>query len=155
MFTPSADGFELRCGDDVLGRVVVSGGDDARAEIGEASWELAIEGDRDALAATWQVVARDEAGAEAACYYHGSMRGGRVRIGERTASLRRELGLGTEWRLRLRPDAALTLRPTPQPEGIRLDLAFVPGSAEVPPLLLLVVCWSILAEEGGPARVGG
>ena len=153
-FAPSAGAFELRRADGVVGRIVTEGDLGARAEVGESSWRLTIEGDREALAATWQVVARDAAGEEAACYYHGSMRGGRVRIGDRTASLRRELGLATEWRLRLRPDAALTLRPTPRPEGMQLDIAFVPGSAGVPDLLLLVVCWSIVAEEAGPARLG-
>ena len=154
-FAPATAGFELRRGEDVAGRIATSGDDaGARIEIGPSSWELAVEGDREALAATWQVVARDAAGEEAACYYHGSMRGGRVKIGERMASLRRELGLGSEWRLRMRPDAALTLRPTPQPRGMQLDIAFVPGSADVPDLLLLLVCWSILTEEAGPARLG-
>ena len=61
----------------------------------------------------------------------------------------------TEWKLRFKPDAGLTLRPTPRPEGMHLDLAFVPGSAEVPELLLALVCWSIVTEEAtGPARLG-
>jgi len=155
-FGPFSGGFELRRADEVLARIV-SGGDGGgtRLEIGDATWSLTIEGDRAALAATWQAVARDAAGDEAARYYHGSMRGGRVRIGDRSGSLRRELGLGTEWRLRFKPDAALTLRPTPRPEGMQLDLAFVPGSADVPALLLALVCWSIVTEEAtGPARVG-
>lgn len=154
-FEPTPDGFELRRGADVLGRVIPGAGDDARAEIGPSSWQFTVEGDRHALAATWRLAARDDDGEQAACYYHGSMRGGRVRFGDRTASLRRELGLATEWRLRVRPDAALTLRPGRRPDGIQLDLAFVPGSAEVPHLLLLLVCWSIVTEEStGPARLG-
>ena len=154
-FVPSQGGYELRRGDDVLARIARAG-DGARAEVGATSYELSVEGDREALAATWQLVARDETGAEAACYYHGSMRGGRVKFGERVASLRRELGLATEWKLRVRPDAALTLRPVPRPEGVQIDLAFVPGSAEVPDLLLALVCWCIVTEEAtGPARVGG
>jgi hypothetical protein len=155
-FGPSAGGFALRRADEVLARIV-SDGDErgTRLEIGEASWTLSIEGDRAALAATWQAVARDAAGEESAVYYHGSMRGGRVRIGDRSGSLRRELGLGTEWRLRFKPDAGLTLRPTPRPEGMQLDLAYVPGSAPVPALLLALVCWSIATEEAtGPARLG-
>ena len=157
IFATAAAGFELRRGEEILGRVVAEGEHgDARAEAGPRGWSFTVEGDRHALAATWQVVARDAAGEEQACYFHGSMRGGRVRFGDRMASLRRELGLGTEWRLRVRPDAALTLRPVPRPEGIRLDLAFIPGSAEVPELLLLLVCWSIVTEEAtGPARLGG
>ena len=156
-FTPAGDGFELRRGEEVLGRVTPAGDEGAaRAEIGAQRWELTVEGDRNALAATWQVVARDESGEEGACYFHGSMRGGRVRFGDRMASLRRELGLGTEWRLRVKPDAALTLRPVPRPEGMQLDLAFIVGSAEVPALLLALVCWSIVTEEAtGPARLGG
>lgn len=156
-FAPSSGGFELRRGGDVVGRISSGSGDGgARAEIGESRWQLAVEGDRDALAATWKVVARDAAGEEAVSYYHGSMRGGRVRFGDRTASLRRELGLTTEWRLRVRPDAALILRPAHRPDGMQLDLAFVPGSADVPALVLLVVCWSIVTEEAtGPARLGG
>ena len=153
--SPAGAGYELRRDTEVLGRLVPAGGDAARAQIGEQSWQLSVEGDRQALAATWQVVARDAAGEQSAAYYHGSMRGGRVRFGERTASLRRELGLGTEWRLRVKPDAALTLRPVPQEAGIQLDIAFVPGSADVPELLLLLVCWSVITEEAGPARIGG
>lgn len=153
--SPSGAGYELRRAAAVVGRLVPEGEDGARAEIGPSSWQLTVEGDRQALAATWQVVARDAAGDEAGRYFHGSMRGGRVRIGERGASLRRELGLGTEWRLRVKPDAALTLRPVPQPDGIGIEIAFVPGSADVPELLLLLVCWSILTEEAGPARLGG
>lgn len=156
-FAPAGDGFELRRGEEVLARVIAL--DDAgaaRAQIGDERWELTVEGDRQALAATWQVVARDPAGEEGACYFHGSMRGGRVRFGDRMASLRRELGLGTEWRLRVKPDAALTLRPVPRPAGMQLDLAFIVGSAEVPALLLVLVCWSIVTEETtGPARLGG
>jgi hypothetical protein len=155
-FGPSAGGFALRRDDDVLARIVDDAGGGTRLEIGSDRWALTIEGDRTALAATWQAVARDAAGEESATYYHGSMRGGRVRIGDRSGSLRRELGLGTEWRLRFKPDAALTLRPTPTPDGMQLDLAFVPGSADVPELLLALVCWSIVTEEAtGPARLGG
>ncbi|MDP8967306.1 MAG: hypothetical protein M3N04_01765 [Actinomycetota bacterium] len=155
-FAPSASGFELRQGDEVLGRVVSLGDARARAETGQASWEFSVEGDRQAPAATWRLVARDAAGEQAACYYHGSMRGGRVLIGDRTASLRRELGLATEWRLRVRPDAALRLWPVPLPDGMQLELSFVPGSAHVPELLLLLVCWSIVTEEQtGPARLAG
>ncbi len=156
-FAPSSSGFELLRGAEVLARIVKDGGSGTtRAEVGQLTWALTVEGARDALAATWQVVARDVAGEEAAGYYHGSMRGGRVKIGERTGSLRRELGLGTEWRLRFPPDAALTLRPTPRPEGMQLDLEYVPGSAEIPELLLALVCWSIVTEEAtGPARLGG
>ena len=155
-FASSGEAFELRRGEEILGRVISGDDGGARAESGTASWRFTVEGDRNALAATWQLVARDEAGEEAACYFHGSMRGGRVRFGDRMASLRRELGLGTEWRLRVRPDAALTLRPVPRPEGMQLDLAFVFGSAELPELLLLLVCWSIVTEEAtGPARLGG
>lgn len=155
-FVPTSSGFELRREGDVLARVVTGSDAGTRAEVGESSWPITIEGDREALAATWQVVARDEAGEEAACYYHGSMRGGRVRVGERRASLRRELGLGTEWRLRVPPDAALTLRPMRRPDGMQLDLAFVAGSADVPVLMLVLVCWSVVTEEAtGPARLDG
>ena len=154
-FTPSGDGYELRRDAVVLGRLVPQGDDDARVEIGQERWQLAVVGDRHALAATWQVVARDSAGEPAASYFHGSMRGGRVKFGERTASLRRELGLGTEWRLRVKPDAALTLRPVPRPEGVQLDIAYVAGSKEVAALLLLLVCWATVVEEAGPARLGG
>ena len=158
-FGPSSGGFALRRADEVLARIVSDGdggGGGTRLEIGDATWSLSIEGDRAALAATWQAVARDAAGEESAVYYHGSMRGGRVKLGDRSGSLRRELGLGTEWKLRFKPDAGLTLRPTPGPEGMHLDLAFVPGSADVPPLLLALVCWSIVTEEAiGPARLGG
>jgi len=156
-FAPTAAGYELRREDDVLARIVSAGVDGAaRVEIGDDTWSLTIEGDRAALAATWQAVARDAAGEESARYYHGSMRGGRVRIGDRSGSLRRELGLAAEWRLRFKPDAALTLRPVPRPEGMQLDLAFIPGSADVPDLLLALVCWTIVTEEAaGPARLGG
>ena len=155
-FAPSQAGFELCRGDDVVARVEPQDERTAGARVGTTSYTFAVEGDREALAATWQLVARDDAGAAAATYYHGSMRGGRVRFGERMASLRRELGLATEWRLRVRPDAALTLRPVPQPEGVRIDLAYVAGSKEVPDLLLALVCWSIATEETtGPARLGG
>ncbi|MDP1846784.1 MAG: hypothetical protein Q8K79_03245 [Solirubrobacteraceae bacterium] len=156
-FGPSPGGLALRRGDEVLARIVSDGDDVAtRLEIGESTWSLGIEGDREALAATWQAVARDAAGEESAVYYHGSMRGGRVKIGDRSGSLRRELGLGTEWKLRFKPDAGLTLRPTPRPEGMHLDLTYVPGSADVPELLLALVCWSIVTEEAtGPARLGG
>ena len=155
-FAPSAEAFELRRGEEVLARVEPHGDAGARAEVAGTRYELSVEGDRQALAATWQAVARDEAGEEAACYYHGSMRGGRVRFGARVASLRRELGLGTEWRLRVKPDAALTLKPVPRPEGMQIDLAYVAGSAEVPELLLVLVCWSVVTEETtGPARLGG
>ena len=154
-FAPSSSGFELLRGAEVLARIVKEDSG-TRAEVGQLTWALTVEGDREALAATWQVVARDVAGEEAAGYYHGSMRGGRVKIGDRTGSLRRELGLGTEWRLRFPPDAALTLRPTPRPEGMQLDLEYVAGSAEIPELLLALVCWSIVTEEAtGPARLGG
>jgi hypothetical protein len=156
-FEPSSGGFALRRGDDVLARIVSERDDGGtRLEVGESTWSLRIEGDREALAATWQAVARDAAGEASAVYYHGSMRGGRVKIGDRSGSLRRELGLGTEWKLRFKPDAGLTLRPTPRPEGMQLDLAYIPGSAEVPELLLALVCWSIVTEEAtGPARLGG
>ena len=154
-FGPSSGGFALRRADEALARIVsdADGDGETRLEIGEASWSLSIEGDRAALAATWQAVARDAAGEESAVYYHGSMRGGRVKIGDRSGSLRRELGLGMEWKLRFKPDAGLTLRPA---DGMQLDLAFVPGSAEVPELLLALVCWSIVTEEAtGPGRLGG
>ena len=156
-FVPSQAGHELRCGEEVLARVAPQGETGAaRAEIGGARYELTVEGDRDALAATWQLTARDEAGEEAATYYHGSMRGGRVKLGDRVASLRRELGLAMEWKLRVKPDAAVTLRPVPRADGVQIDLAFVPGSAEVPALLLALVCWCVVIEEAsGPARLGG
>lgn len=155
-FVPSSDGFELRRADEVLARVVTDSDSGTRAELGGSSWPITIEGDREALAATWQVVVRDDAGEEVATYYHGSMRGGRVRAGDRRASLRRELGLGSEWRLRAPPDAALTLRPMRRPDGMQLDLEFVAGSAEVPELMLVLVCWSIVTEEAtGPARLDG
>ena len=156
-FVPTQSGHELRRDDELLARVARQrDGDAARAEIGGASYELTIEGDREALAATWQLVARDEAGEEAATYYHGSMRGGRVKFDGRVASLRRELGLAMEWKLRVKPDAALTLRPVPRPEGVQIDLVFVPGSAEVPQLLLALVCWCVVIEEAsGPVRRSG
>lgn len=154
-FVPSQAGYELIRDDEVLARVTRHGDDGARVQLDGASYELAVEGDREALAATWQLVARDDAGEQAACYYHGSMRGGRVKFGDRVASLRRELGLATEWKLRVKPDAALTLRPVPRPEGVQIDLAFVAGSAEVPDLLLALVCWSVVTEEtSGPGRGG-
>ena len=154
-FVPSSSGFELLRGAEVLARIVQEGASATRAEVGQLSWTLTVEGDREALAATWQVVARDVAGEEAAAYYHGSMRGGRLKIGDRSGSLRRELGLGTEWRLRFPPDAGLTLRPTQRPEGMQLELEYVAGSAEIPELLLALVCWSIVTEEAtGPARLG-
>lgn len=155
-FVPSPGGFELRRGDEVLARVATEGASGVRAEVGGSSWPITIEGDREALAATWQVVVRGEDGEEAGCYYHGSMRGGRVRVGERRGSLRRELGLGSEWRLRAPPDAALTLRPMRRPDGMQLDLEFVAGSADLPELMLVLVCWSIVTEVvTGPARLGG
>ena len=155
-FEPTASGYVLHRGDDVLARLAPEGESVARAEIGRSAYTLAIEGDREALAATWQVVARDRTGEEAARYFHGSVRGGRVKFGERTASLRRELGLGTEWRLRVRPDAAVKLRPVMRPDGVQLDLEYVPGSADAPALLLALVCWSIVTEEAtGPARRRG
>jgi hypothetical protein len=103
------------------------------------------------------VVAREGGEEEpVAVYFHGSMRGGRVRApGDRWGSLRRELGVSAEWRLRF-PDAALAIRPFSGPGEIGLGLEFVPGSAEVSELFLLLICWSVMSEETiGPARRAG
>lgn len=155
-FVPVGDGHELRRGDAVVGRLGQPNDAGTSAEVGSSRWRLVIEGDRDALAATWQAVARDDGGEQSACYYHGSVRGGRIVMGDLRGSLRRGLGLATEWRLRVHPDAALTLRPSASPAGPVLDLEYVASSAEMPELLLLLICWSVVAEESiGPARVAG
>ncbi len=156
-FAESPDGFELRRGDELLGRVGPATEPTARAEAGGSAWELAIEGERDVLAGTWQVVAREAGGDEpVAVYFHGSMRGGRVRApGERMGSLRRDLGVSAEWRLRY-PDAAVAIRPFLDPGKVGVNLEFVPGSAAIPELLLLLICWCVMSEETvGPARRAG
>jgi hypothetical protein len=156
-FEESEAGFELRRGEQVVGVAGPATEPRARVEAGGAAWELAIEGERDALAGTWQVVAREPGVSEpVAVYFHGSMRGGRVRApGERWGSLRRELGVSAEWRLRF-PDAAMAIRPFVESRSAGLDLEFVPGSAEVPDLFLLLICWSVVSEEtlGPPRRAG-
>lgn len=154
-FAAHPDGYELRRGDEVLGRVGPATEPTARAEAGGADWQLAVEGERDVPGGTWQVVARDAGGEPVARYYHGSMRGGRVRLpGGGTGSLRRDLGVSGEWRFRL-PDAAVAIHPTGDAAAPALDLRFVPGSAEVPALVLLLVCWCVMTQETvGPARHG-
>ena len=154
-FVTAPEGYELRRDDDVLGRVGPATQPTARAEAGDVAWELAVEGERDVPGGTWQIVARDAGGEPVARYYHGSMRGGRVRPGDRTGSLRRELGVSAEWRFRL-PDAAVAIHPGGAADAPALDLRFVPGSAEVPPLVLLLVCWCVMSQEAvGPARARG
>ena len=155
-FVAGPDGYELRREEEVLGRVGPATELTARSEAGDAVWELAVEGERDVPGGTWQIVAREPGGEPVARYYHGSMRGGRVRLpGDRTGSLRRELGVSAEWRFRL-PDAAIAIRPGGEADAPALDLRFVPGSAEVPPLVLLLVCWCVMSQEAvGPARARG
>ena len=155
-FVAAPAGYELRRDGELLGRVGPATELTARAEAGDAAWELAVEGDRDVPGGTWQIVAREPGGEPVARYYHGSMRGGRIRLpGDRTASLRRELGVSAEWRFRL-PDAAVAIRPGGEADAPALDLRFVPGSAEVPALVLLLVCWCVMSQEAvGPARARG
>ena len=149
-FVPTADGFELRRGDTVAGSVGPPDAPYARAQAGGERWELELQRDPERVDGTWRVVARDEDGAEAAAYYHGGIRGGRVRLADGgSPALRRALGLGTDWRLKS-PDCALTLRPGSGPEGTWLDLLYVPGSVEQPDLVLLLVCWCVMAEEQMP-----
>ena len=141
------DGYELRGEGAVLGRVGPSGSREARAQAAGTVWRLGVEGDRDVAGATWEIVARDDHGETAARYFHGSMRGGRIRgPGDSVGSLRRQLGVVAQWRFRL-PDAAFALRPAAVAPDFVLELAFVPGSAEVPSLLLLLVCWCVVNEE--------
>ena len=156
-FAASPDGYELRRADELLGRAGPATQATARAEAGGAVWELAVEGDRDVPGGTWQIVAREAGEAEpVARYFHGSMRGGRLRLpGDRTGSLRRELGVSAEWRFRL-PDAAIAIRPFTETGREGLDLRFVPGSAAVPELEIVLVCWCVMSEETvGPARRAG
>lgn len=155
-FVVGPAGYELRREGELVGRVGPATELTARAEAGDAAWELAVEGDRDVPGGTWQIVARGPDGEPVARYYHGSMRGGRIRLpGDRTASLRRELGVSAEWRFRL-PDAAVAIRPGGEADAPALDLRFVPGSAEVPALVLLLVCWCVMSQEAvGPARARG
>ena len=156
-FVTTPDGHELRRDDEVLGRVGPATEPTARAEAGGAAWELAVEGERDVPGGTWQIVAREPGGgAPVARYFHGSIRGGRIRLpDERTASLRRELGVSAEWRFRL-PDAAVAIRPGGEADEPALDLRFVPGSADVPALVLLLACWCVMSQEAvGPPRAHG
>ena len=97
-----------------------------------------------------QVVALDEDGEQAAAYYHGGIRGGRVRLADGgSPALRRAIGLGTDWRLKS-PDCALTLRPSAGPDGTVLELIYVPGSVAQPDLVLLLICWCVMAEAQMP-----
>lgn len=138
------DGYELRGPGGVAGRVGPAGSSSARAEAGGAHWELTLHRDPTRVDGSWQVFALDEAGDEAAAYFHGGMRGGRVRAADGAAgTLRRGLGLGADWRVRL-ADCALTLRPTEREEGLALH--YVAGSVEPPALLLLLVCWAVMSE---------
>ena len=140
---PTGDGYELREATGVAGRVGPAGASSARAESGGAHWELRLHRDPTRVDGSWQVVALDGAGEEAASYFHGGMRGGRVRAADGAAgTLRRGLGLGADWRLRL-ADCALTLRPTAR-EGLALD--YVAGSVAPANLLLLLVCWVVMSE---------
>ena len=143
-FVPCETGYELRSAGAVAGRVGPAGQPCARAEAGGAHWDLQLHRDPARLDGSWQVVALDAAGAQAASYYHGGMRGGRVRAAEDAAgTLRRGLGLGADWRLRL-ADCALTLRPTAREDGLKLE--YVAGSVEPATLLLLLVCWCVMSE---------
>jgi len=149
-FVPSADGFELRRGDDIAGRAGAAGPPRAVAEAGGVRWSLELHRDPERADGTWQVVALDDAGDEAAAYYHGGIRGGRVRVADGSSpALRRAIGLGTDWRLKY-PDCVLTLRPSAGPQGTSLELVYVPGSAEPADLLLLLVCWCVMTEEQPP-----
>jgi len=150
----ASDGYELRRDEALIGRIASwTAAAGARAEAGTDVWLLTVDGDREALAATWQVVARDEAGEIAAHYVHGSMRGGPVRTHDGLrGSLRRQLGLSVEWRFRL-SDAAVRMRSGTESAGGRLDLEYVAGSADIPVLVLLQTCWAVMNEEGiEPAR---
>jgi len=150
-FVPSADGFELRRDDDVAGRVGVAGPPTAQAEAGGVRWSLELHRDPERDDGTWQVIALDDDGEEAAAYYHGGIRGGRVRVadGGGSPALRRAIGLGADWRLKY-PDSVLTLRPSSGSDGTSLELMYVPGSAEPPDLVLLLVCWCVMTEEQMP-----
>ena len=149
-FVPTAEGFELRRGDAVAGRVGRADAPRTQAEAGEVRWELELHRDAERADGTWQVVALDEGGEQAAAYYHGGIRGGRVRLADGgSPALRRAIGLGTDWRLKS-PDCALTLRPTAGPDGTFLELIYVPGSVEQPDLVLLLICWCVMAEEQMP-----
>jgi hypothetical protein len=149
-FLPAADGFELRRADVVAGRVGRADAPRAQAEAGGVRWELELHRDPERVDGTWQVVALDEAGEEAAAYYHGGIRGGRVRLADGgSPALRRAIGLGADWRLKS-PDCALTLRPAAGPAATSLELIYVPGSVEQPDLVLLLVCWCVMAEAQMP-----
>jgi hypothetical protein len=149
-FLPTADGFELRRGDVVAGRVGAADAPRAQAEAGGVRWELALDRDPERADGTWQVVALDEDGEQAAAYYHGGIRGGRVRLADGgSPALRRAIGRGTDWRLKS-PDCALTLRPSAGPDGTVLELIYVPGSVAQPDLVLLLICWCVMAEEQMP-----
>ena len=149
-FLPSRDGFELRRGDVVAGRVGPADAPHAQAEAGGARWELELHRDPERADGTWQVVALDEEGEQAAAYYHGGIRGGRLRLADGgSPALRRAIGLGTDWRLKS-PDCALTLRPSAGADGTSLELIYVPGSVEQPDLVLLLICWCVIAEEQMP-----
>lgn len=146
---PCATGFELRRGTVVDGRVGPAGVQRAEAQAGEGHWELELHRDRAREDGTWQVTA-DAGGQQAAAYYHGGIRGGRVRLADGgQPALRRAIGLGTDWRLKS-PDCALTLRPSAGPDGTSLELIYVPGSVEPPDLVLLLVCWCVMTEEQLP-----
>ena len=149
-FQATAAGFELRRGDALAGRVGAADAPRAQAEAGGVRWELELHRDPERVDGTWQVVALDEQGEQAAAYYHGGIRGGRVRLADGgSPALRRAIGLGTDWRLKS-PDCALTLRPTVGPDGTSLELLYVPGSVEQPNLVLLLICWCVMAEEQMP-----
>ncbi len=155
-FVSAADGYELRRGDEVVGRTGPTDRDESSATRGDERWTLTVAGDRSAPGATWQVLAADAAGEPAARYYHGGMRGGRVRSGDDDwGTLRRQIGVGSDWRLRM-PETALTVRPSADGARVRLDLEYVAGSAEVADLVLLLVCWVVMSEEAvGPLGRGG
>jgi hypothetical protein len=149
-FLRTSEGFELRRGAAVAGRVGAADAPRAQAQARGVRWELELHRDPARTDGTWQVVALDESGDEAAAYYHGGIRGGRVRLADGGApALRRAIGLGTDWRLKS-PDCALTLRPSAGPDGTWLELIYVPGSVEQPDLVLLLICWCVMAEEQLP-----
>jgi hypothetical protein len=149
-FLPTAEGFELRRGNVVAGQVGRADAPRAQAEAAGVRWDLELHRDPRRADGTWQVVAVGADGEEAGAYYHGGIRGGRVRLADGgSPALRRAIGLGTDWRLKS-PDCALTLRPSAGPDGTWLDLIYVAGSVEQPDLVLLLICWCVMAEEQMP-----
>ncbi|MBA3746712.1 MAG: hypothetical protein H0W96_04355, partial [Solirubrobacterales bacterium] len=122
---PIASGFELRRGDGVVGCLGEAAAVHSHAEAGDERWAIELHRDPSRLDGTWQVSMRDASGEQLAAYFHGGIRGGRLRPSDgEPGALRRGLGLGADWRLRFE-DCALVLRPSQRPDGLSLDLGFM------------------------------